>query len=396
MVIVVDYDNDIIFAEILPSMKRIQIEIRKSAVLEMVSVKSAYLARTMNREDVAVVDSDSSLTDPLWLEGVTLLSDMLMEWLIEDTGHGGLEPPYNTGDCRVTLDMPGNYPIAAVAALESSIASYLAAYIVWKWVLLKAPDMAQMCEQQLALHQEAVGRALMARDTPPPPLVTRHGRRGNVGTIVLYVDSLLHDIRERAHGIGDVTTEEGHNRHQTMDIADGRNEGQTLRDIDLAWHELEDILFPYLLHDDGDAIEHGPRIGFGPDVFGTPVGGDHGFGGTGREGYDVWFGPVPHWHRHWPPREGGKDYGTVDNAMPMQDAYEARLLLPEGVAESTVRYWRTLLHELIVTQVLANWCGVVNPDKYEALSLKVAQMREQLAVSLSCRTKRVRRPMRPW
>jgi hypothetical protein len=54
------------------------------------------------------------------------------------------------------------------------------------------------------------------------------------------------------------------------------------------------------------------------------------------------------------------------------------------------------MHEYIVTQVLANWAALVNIDKHEALALKVAQLREQLAVSLSCRTKRVHRPMRPW
>lgn len=377
---------------------RIDINISKHAVMEAVGARSAYLARTLGREDVAVVDSNSDVVDGIWLEGVTTVSTRLQEWSKRLMGYGTLIAPYQSGDFHGTLDMPWNFDTSVMGALLGSLHGWMTNYVMAGWLQIKATDLAGTYQETAAGALSQVEACLFARRRQEPPLVTRCGRRGNVATIVLHRDELLRDIQARSWVIGDATSAEaGHSAHLTQDVISGGNEQVSLRDIDLVWHELEDILFPYLAHDEGDdRIPPYPTVDFGLDPLGSPVGGDHGFGGVGRQGYDVWFGDVPHWHRHWPPVPGGKDYGVVDNAMPEQEAYEARLQLPEGLAESTVRYWRTLMHEYIVTQVLANWAALVNIDKHEALALKVAQLREQLAVSLSCRTKRVHRPMRPW
>ena len=380
---------------------RIDIEIRKNAVMESVGALSAYLARTLGREDIGIVESNDDVVEQIWLDGITTLSASLQEWSRRLMGFGTLIAPYKGGDFVGTLDMPANYDETTLGTLQASMHAYMVQHIMWRWLQLKAPDAAQTYHESSIAALGSVEVCLTARSRVDAPIIHRRGRRGNVGTIILHRDELLRDIRSRSWVLGDVTpVVEGtgtHPKHLTTDVVTGGNEEITMRDIDLVWHELEDILFPYLAHEDEEDMPVGMRpVGFGPDVFGPPVGGDHGFGGVGKEGYDVMFGPVPHWHRHWPPHDGGKDYGVVDDAMPDQPVYEARLVLPEGVAESTVRYWRTLMHEYIVTQVLANWCALVNIDKHEALALKVAQLREQLAVSLSCRTKRVRRPMRPW
>lgn len=374
---------------------RVDFCIRKNAVLEGVGATTAYLAQTVGREDVAVVDSNSDVLEGFWLDGITMLSGSLMEWARRLTGYGAMLPPYKGGDFIGSMDLP-NFAEAGVGAFNAALHNFMVQYLLWRWLQVKVPDGAETYKASADAALAGVEAALMWRDRPAPTSVRRMGRRGNVATIVLHRDEIVRDIRNRAWVVGDVTpTDAGHGKHQTTDIVAGGNEDIAMRDIDLVWHELEDILFPYIWHDEqGESCGMSP-VGFGFDHYGCPVGGDHGFGGVGNQGYDVWFGDVPHWHRHWPPMER-KDFGTVDNAMPDVPFYEIRLALPEGLAESTVRYWRTLMHEYIVTQVLANWCALVNMDKHEALSLKVAKLREQLAVSLSCRTRPVHRPMRPW
>lgn len=374
---------------------RIDIDIKKSAVMESAEALSAYLARTLGNEAAAITDSDSAVVDPIWVSGVTILSQNLMEWSARLVGYGTLVAPYTTGDFTGTLEVPGNWDPVAIGSLHSAMHNYMVQFVLSGWLQLKVPDAAATYVEAANGCLAQVEACLLIRRRPMASMIHRYGRRGNIATIVLHRDEIMRDIQGRAWVIAHTAGGE-HGSHLVADIGTAGNEQVSLRDVDLVWHELEDILFPYLVHDEGGSIPAYPMVDFGPDIHGAPIGGDHGFGGTGREGYDPWWGPAPHWHRHWPPEGGGRDFGIIDDAMPDQPEYEARLQLPEGVAESTVRYWRTLMHEYLVTQVLANWCALTYEAAAEKLALKVAQVREQLAISLSCRTKRVRRPMRPW
>jgi hypothetical protein len=199
--------------------------------------------------------------------------------------------------------------------------------------------------------------------------------------VVIDTESLIHDIRSKAFVVADLTGMEegsGESRHQTADIGSGANLALLRRDLDLAWHEIEDLFFAFMDHDsEGCACDGGA----GAAVIQQHT--EHFTGGLSRPGCCQDRRPVV-------------DYGTVDNSAPIAPMYELKLLLPAGVTESTVRYWRTLMHEYLVAYALASWFGIVNPDRQAKFLVDVDHLREQIRSSMTRRTQRVHRPGRPF
>ena len=322
---------------------RVDILVRKQRVLHDASALCAYVARKLGNEQASFTDSDSEATEQIWDAGVASMEAAAKEWLRCD----GIQHR-TSGDWHGVLDMPENFEMAVAGALEASLHQYMVQFVVWKWLEIHATDAAGEFATGAAAAMSSTVALLSARQRPEAD--------------VIDTESLIHDIRSKAFVVADLTGMDegsGESRHQTADIGSGANLALLRRDLDLAWHEIEDLFFAFMDHDGND-------------------------GNDGRPGCC---------QHGWP---GGVDYGTVDNSAPIAPMYELKLLLPAGVTESTVRYWRTLMHEYLVAYALASWFGIVNPDRQAKFLVDVDRLREQIRSSMTRRTQRVHRPGRPF
>lgn len=339
---------------------RVDLLVRKERVLHDAGALCAYVARSLDNENAALAESDNEATNQIWDAGVASMETALREWL----GCQNVLRQTQNEDWHGVIDMPENFEMAVVGALEASLHQYMTQFMAWKWLELHSPDSAGKYATGAATALTEANALLSQRHRPEEDVIVRRCGRVNRAMVIIDTESVILDVRSKAWIVSDVTPLEegaGESRHQTADIGSGANIALLRRDIDLAWHEVEDMFYALIDHDDGCC---------------------------------EMMASTRHGCCHHQPEI--VDIGVVDNAAPHVITYEMKLLLPVGVTESTVRYWRTLIHEYIVSYALASWFAIVNPERQVKFLADVERLREQLRSSMTRRIYRVHRPGRPF
>lgn len=170
----------------------------------------------------------------------------------------------------------------------------------------------------------------------------RNRKRMKRVTLIYLRKQLLYDIENCAYVEGDVMqTEDGHNRHQVMDVGQDGNVDRVTRVLDLAFGECMDMLYPYSKRE----VECGMQ----------------------------------------------QDDMLVDT-----EEYVMELHVPEDFSVTTVDYLRTLVHEYLVCRVLADWMGMTNPGSRAGWEVKAEDMKEKIWQCMNVRMGRVRRTLSPF
>lgn len=339
---------------------RVDLLVRKQRVLHDAGALCAYVARNLGNENAAFAESDHEATNQIWDAGVASMETALREWM----GCQNVLRQLQGADWHGVLDMPENFEMAVAGALEASLHQYMVQFVAWKWLELHSPDAAGKYATGAATALTEANALLTTRHRPEEDVIVRRCGRQNRSMVMIDTESVILDVRSKAWVVSDVTGMEegaGESRHQTADIGSGANIALLRRDLDLAFHELEDLFYALIDHEDGCC---------------------------------EMMASTRHGCCHRQPAV--VDIGAVDNSAPHVLVYEMRLLLPAGVTESTVRYWRTLMHEYMVSYALASWFGIVNPERQAKFLADVDRLREQIRSSMTRRTQRVRRPGRPF
>lgn len=151
-------------------------------------------------------------------------------------------------------------------------------------------------------------------------------------------EELLYDIRNIAYVEGDVMKgeEHEHNRHQVQDIGEDGNIDRVTRVLDLWVDYCREKLFPVTKED----VESGL---------------------------------------------------VLEDDLVETDVYVINMLVPDDFSSTTCKYLERLIHEFLVDRVLADWFGIVYPDKAAWWLTKAGEIEDQIDSQLNKRTGRVRK-----
>lgn len=153
---------------------------------------------------------------------------------------------------------------------------------------------------------------------------------------------MLYDIRNVAWVEGDVyAVEDSHLRHQVQDIGEDGNVDRVTRVLDLSYSECVEILYPYTKR---------------------PVHGEVG----------------------------------VDNTLDAQHVYLIELSLPSDYSVTTVMLLKKLIHEYMVSRVLADWLSITLPSRSSHWEEVCESLRVKIRDSLNARIGRTRLSLSPF
>lgn len=153
---------------------------------------------------------------------------------------------------------------------------------------------------------------------------------------------LLYDIENYSYVEGDIMeTANDHARHQVMDVGQSGNEDRVTRVLGLAHSECVEMLYPYTKYEVTDASE-------------------------------------------------------VYNTMNKPDAYRIEMELPESFSMTTVQLLKHLIHEYLVSRVLADWMSITNPGSAANWAEKFRELKSKIQTSLVSRTGKIRRKCKPF
>lgn len=161
-------------------------------------------------------------------------------------------------------------------------------------------------------------------------------------TLLFDREALLYDIANVAYVEGDVMqTDNAHDRHQVMDIAEQGNVDRVTRVLDLAHSECVEALYPFtkVECDDGAELD---------DLFGECA------------------------------------------------SYVIVLRVPERFSGTTARLLEQLIHEYMVAMVLADWLGITCPAAAEKWAVKARGALDEVKRKLHWRMGVLTRPLRPF
>lgn len=85
-----------------------------------------------------------------------------------------------------------------------------------------------------------------------------------------------------------------------------------------------------------------------------------------------------------------------DNELVEEYSYDFTLKVAPDFAESSVNRLSALLHDYMVSYVVADWLSITKPGAEEKWLLKCANSEQELKSTINRRMKRVRRRMSPW
>lgn len=160
-------------------------------------------------------------------------------------------------------------------------------------------------------------------------------------TLRLYREELMYDIENNAYIHGDVTAEDGHARHQIMDIGQRGNKDRVARVLNTAYQECVNMLYPYAKK---ELTED-------------------------KEDTDVRTEP---------------------------GCYVIELDVPSGFGISTSALLKELLHEYMVCRAVGDWVSISDAKNAGIWAEKVAHAKAKISSCINYRVQRVRRTLRPW
>ncbi len=161
-------------------------------------------------------------------------------------------------------------------------------------------------------------------------------------TLTFLREQILYDCKNYSFIEGDTMhTQDEHDRHQVFDIGEDGNIDRFTRILDLAFAECVESCYPYT-------------------------------------------------------KENVDDTAELDDTLEERSELVMTLLLPDDFSKTTVELLRRLVHELLVSRVMADWMSMTKPESYASWQTKIDDLKEKISTSLNSRTGRVRRPLAPF
>jgi hypothetical protein len=161
-------------------------------------------------------------------------------------------------------------------------------------------------------------------------------------TLTFKREEILYDCRNYAYVEGDtMKTQDEHDRHQVMDIAEDGNVDRVTRVLDLAFADCVELCYPY------SKVE-------------------------------------------------ATDETALDDTLQERDTLVLNMLVPDDFSQTTVELLRRLIHELLVYKVMADWTSHTKPESEEKWAKKAEEVEEKISSSLNYRVGRVRRTLSPF
>ena len=153
---------------------------------------------------------------------------------------------------------------------------------------------------------------------------------------------ILDDLKQYSFVMGDILdTNDEHARHQIQDIAEDGNIDRVTRVMNLCMSECREILFPYT-----------------------------------KEDVDV------------------SEVRT--NTLETVEEYNINLLVPDDFSDTTVTLLEHLIHEFIVSRIMADWMSITNKPETATWLEKADDVLTKIRRCKSKQTGRIRRKMHPF
>ena len=160
-------------------------------------------------------------------------------------------------------------------------------------------------------------------------------------TLTFYTDGLLHDIANYSYVEGDIMSGDNiHAQHHTQDIIAEGNIDRVYRVLGLSHAEVTEMLYPF-----------------------------------------------------------SKSLATstsLDNKENQPGKYEIEITPPVGFSETTLQLLRHLIHEYMVSAVLADWLSITNPNSAPNWEAKKEALKHRIKTCLTNRTGKLTRKMSPF
>lgn len=162
-------------------------------------------------------------------------------------------------------------------------------------------------------------------------------------TIKYKVSEIIYDVNNLAWIEGDIMSDdEGHKKHQLVDITQKGNIDRVKRVLDMAFAEIVEKLYPHTKAE--------------------------------IKGEDVIF----------------------DNIPEDVDSYILELHLPSNYSITTLNLLKNYIHEYLVMRVLQDWLLIVYPDKAKAYDAKLEFVNNNIQKTIITRMMPVRRKLKPF
>lgn len=162
-------------------------------------------------------------------------------------------------------------------------------------------------------------------------------------TLTFKRSELLYDAANYSFVEGDLlVTNDGHEQHQVFDITQKGNIDRVTRVLNLAHAECVEMLFPYTKKDKSD------------------------------------------------------EQPELDDILTAPEEYLIRMKLPPGFSFTTMQLLQLLIHEYLVSRVLADWMSITNPSSKANWEEKFIELKSKIHSSLVSRTDKVRRKIKPF
>ena len=160
--------------------------------------------------------------------------------------------------------------------------------------------------------------------------------------IALLSSELLYDIGSMCYVEGDLAERDtGKDMHQVIDGIVGENKNRILRMLNLSVTKLCELLFPFC-KSETEKLE------------------------------------------------------LRDDALIEEYSYGFTLQVPNDFSESSVNRLTALMHEYMVSFVMADWMSITKPGAEEKWLMKCATTEQEMRSTINRRMKRVRRSLNPW
>lgn len=159
--------------------------------------------------------------------------------------------------------------------------------------------------------------------------------------LTFKTNELLYDIANYSYVEGDIMSEDNiHAQHHTQDIIAEGNIDRVYRVLGLSHAEVTEMLYPY-----SKSLELSSKL---------------------------------------------------DNIETQPGEYEIVLKLTEGFSETTLQLLRHLIHEYMVSAVLADWLSITNPNSAPNWEAKKEALKHRIKTCLTNRTTKLRRKLSPF
>lgn len=161
-------------------------------------------------------------------------------------------------------------------------------------------------------------------------------------TLTFKREELLYDCKNLGFIEGDVMqVQSAHDRHQVMDIGEDGNVDRVTRVLDLAIAQCVELCYPYSK---------------------VPV----------------------------------EEETSMDDTLKETETYVVRLLVPDDFSQTTVVLLERLIHELLVSKVMADWTSITKPESKSNWQEKIESLESDIRRNLNGRCGRVRRTLTPF